>query len=238
MRSNRRLSDHVKIISKYNISTDPPPADALFWTLWNAGGEQVARQSLQTGFLNGIQNGNLDPTRYGAFNVSDIYYCHSGARDYVIAAERTTDPVLKDYFLHKHQSYEKYNKSAFATWNLTGPESLAPTETALKYSEFERAVAKGTFGTGDVSDPIFTLIVMLPCEFLWAWLASQIAPPKPGNLYGDWITGNNDPHGAYAMGNFLQDYVAKHPIDEKLAIDVYLTAMQFEYMNFNTATAS
>lgn len=238
MRSNRRLTDHAQVISKYNLNTDPPPPDSLFWKMWNAGGEQLGRQSLQTKFLAGIENGNLDPTQYGAFNISDIYYCFSGARDYVVAADRTINKVLKDYFLAKHKSYEKYNKSACASWNLSGPESVVPTETALQYSEFERAVAKGTAIGRDVSDPIYTLIVMLPCEYLWAWLASQLAPPKPGNLYSDWITGNNDPHGAYAMGNFLQDYIGKHSIDEKTAIDVYLTAMRFEYVNFNTATGS
>ncbi|OUR70401.1 hypothetical protein A9Q76_07635 [Arcobacter sp. 31_11_sub10_T18] len=79
---------------------------------------------------------------------------------------------------------------------------------------------------------------MLPCEFLWYWLASQISPAKQGNLYAPWISGNDDPHGAYVMGNFLNDYQIVNPnsIDNDLAIQIYKTAMTFEFRNFQSAT--
>ena len=64
------------------------------------------------------------------------------------------------------------------------------------YSEFESNVAAH-------EDPIYCLIVMLPCEYLWAWLGAQQSPPAPGNLYAPWITGNNEPSGACA-GEFFK----------------------------------
>ncbi|WP_428622132.1 hypothetical protein, partial [Sedimenticola sp.] len=215
MRNSRSLIDHDHLIKRHRLNTNPPSPDSLFWKMWNAGGSGIAKKALDTGFLQGIKDGNLDPIKFGAFNVSDIYYCFSGAKDYGKAAERTADPVLSDYLLNKQGSYNKYNKSACATWSLTGPQSVSPTPTAIKYSAFERSVAKGTAKEGDVEDPIFTLIAMLPCEFLWAWLAEQLAPPLHGNIYANWITSNAYPTGAYAMGNFLQDYISKNPIDEK-----------------------
>lgn len=236
MRNSRSLVDHEQLIKKHNLNTSPPPLDSLFWKMWNAGSQWIAQQALGTEFLKGIQAGNLDPIKYGAFNVSDIYYCFSGAKDYGTAAKRADNLVLKDYLIKKQESYRKYNFSACTTWNLNGPQSIAPSSTALNYSEFETSVANGTAKEGNVIDPIFTLIVMLPCEFLWAWLAEQLAPPTPGNIYADWITSNDDPNGAYAMGNFLQDYITKSPIDEDLAVVIYQNAMEYEYSNFFMAT--
>ncbi|NEO58885.1 MAG: TenA family transcriptional regulator [Okeania sp. SIO3B5] len=236
MKNNRSLGDHEHLITKHKLNRNPPPPDSLFWKMWYAVGEPIAQKTLTTGFLEGIKNGNLDPNQYGAFSVSDIYYCFHGASDYGIAAKRTTNTVLQDYYLKKQDSYNRYNQSACTTWNLTGPESIAPTPTALDYSNFERSVANGTAQEGNVKDPIFTLIVMLPCEYLWAWLASQLAPPKPGNIYASWITSNNYPDGAYAMGNFLQDYITLNPINEDVATTIYQTATEYEYKNFYTAT--
>lgn len=236
MRNNRSLADHEYLIKKHNLDTSSPPPDSLFWKMWHAGGERIAQQALATDFLQSIKNGNLNPTQYGAFNISDIYYCFHGASDYGAAAHRATNNVLKDYFLKKQESYNKYNQSACTTWNLTGSQSVSPTPTTFDYSEFERSVANGSAIDGTVKDPIFTLIAMLPCEYLWAWLASQLAPPEPGNIYASWITSNNDPAGAYAMGHFLQDYISENPINEDLATTVYLTAMEYEYSNFHTAT--
>ncbi len=79
---------------------------------------------------------------------------------------------------------------------------------------------------------------MLPCEYLWAWLAAQMNTPTSQNVYGGWITGNNDPSGSYAMGNFLVEYMAVNPgvIDQKLANDIYAWANFYEYANFSAAT--
>lgn len=231
------MADHEWLIKKHRLNTNPPSSESLFWKMWRAGGEAIAQKALNTEFVQGINAGNLDPIQYGAFNVSDIFYCFSGAKDYGSAAGRTTNAVLMDYFKNKQESYNKYNQSSCAKWNLTGPQSIAPTSVAQDYSAFERSVANGAAENGNVYDPIFTLIVMLPCEFLWAWLAGQLFPPRPGNIYGNWIISNNYPDGAYAMGNFLQDYIAMTPIDEELATVVYLKAMEYEYNNFNSSTA-
>lgn len=238
MRNSRSLIDHEYLIKKHNLNTAPPPPDSLFWKMWDCG-KQIAQQTLNTGFLKGIKAGNLDPIKYGAFNVSDMYYCFSGAEDYGVAAKRVkNNQVLKDYLIKKQESYDQYNKTACATWGLSGPQSVVPSAVARDYSKFESSVAKGMAEEGDVIDPIFTLIVMLPCDFLWSWLAEQLDPPTPGNIYADWITSNNYPDGAYAMGNFLQDYITKNPIDEDLAVTIYRIAMEYEYKNFCTATAT
>lgn len=236
MKNNRSLNDHQELIKKHQLSTDSPAEDSLFWQMWRAGSD-IAEKALNSDFIQGIKAGDLDPIQYGAFNLSDIYYCFKSAADYKVAADKAEHPVFKDYLLKKQQSYDKYNQSSLQTWSLNGPESVRPIEITKKYSEFEGSVARGSSNLGDVEDPIYTLIVQLPCEYLWAWLAQQLVNYTDNNIHADWITSNDYPQGGYAMGNFLQDYLSQHPFDTDLATKVYLQAMEFEYQNFVAATA-
>lgn len=237
MKNTRGLIDHESLIKKHNLDTAVPPPGSLFSKMFDAC-RDVAEATLATGFLQGIRRGDLDPTIYGGFSISDIFYCYRGAADYGIASKRTTDPILQDYLRKKQESYDHYNSALCRSWKLSGPQSIVPTPTAIKYSDFEISVASGKAEEGAVCDPIFALIVMLPCEYLWAWLAAQMAPPDPANIYASWITANNNPGGAYAMGNFLQNYASRHSVDEKLAIKIYRTAIEYEYRNFHSATPS
>ena len=228
MKNNRSIKLDKKTVKKHQLSTDPPPKNALFWKLWKAC-LPIAKKTLKTDFIKGIKNGTLDPVVYGGFNVSDIYYCYNGAGDYGKAVKRTKNKTLKAFLTKKYESYNKYNATFPGTWHIKNGKSIVPTKVCKAYSDFETSVAVE-------EDPIYCLIVMLPCEYLWAWLGAQLNPPKKGNLYADWITGNNYPEGAYAMGNFIEEYRKKNPINEKKALKIYKQAMTFEYQNFLTAT--
>jgi thiaminase/transcriptional activator TenA len=234
MKNGRSLHDHHSLITKHHLSTRQPGPHTLFYKLWNASFE-IAQLTLHTDFLQGIKKGNLNPIAYGAFTIRDIYYCCKGASDYGLAAKRTTDPILRDYLYAKQHSYEHYNQTLCHTWSLSNPASIQPSATIQQYSAFETSIVNGTAKEGDVRDPIFALIIMIPCEYLWAWLASQLAPPVRENIYAEWITSNNDPEGAYAMGNFLQEYISANSIDEQLAIRLYQKAIEYEYRNFHEA---
>ena len=233
MKNNRKIKLDQEAINKHQLSTDPPPPDSLFWKMWNACAD-IAEEALNTDFVQGIKNGTLDPTVYGGFNISDAYYCFNGADDYFSAANRTSDKILKAFLLKKYHSYKNYNDTFPDTWHLKDADGIVPTEVCKAYSDFESSVAQS-------EDPIYSLVTMLPCEYLWAWLGRRLAPPKKGNLYAPWINGNNDASGAYAMGNFLNDYQQRHghetiaAIDETKAMALYEKAMNFEFQNFATA---
>ncbi|QSX37408.1 hypothetical protein [Shewanella sedimentimangrovi] len=235
MRNPRRLHDHRLLVEKHRLDTQAPAADSLFWRLWQDGGSELAHKALATGFVQGIRTGSLDPRSYGAFNVSDIYYCCKGADDFGDAALRTRDPVLRDFLLHKQQSYEKYYRAACREWRLADPKAVLPSDTAKRYSDFERRLATGQAEAGKAADPIYTLIAMLPCEYLWGWLAQQLSPATDTNLYGPWISSNACVAGAFAIGNFIEAYIGEHAVDEELARQLYLTAMELEYRNFEGA---
>ena len=227
MKNNRSIKLESSFLTEHKLSTAPPPPDSLFWKMWNAC-TGIANKALNTGFIQGIKSGTLDPVTYGGFNVSDAYYCFHGAQDYLAAAQRASDPALKAFLLRKYNSYDKYNKTFPKVWHIRDAEGIVPSEVCKQYSEFESKVASH-------QDPVYMIIVMLPCEYLWAWLGEQLSPPVMGNLYAPWITGNNDPDGAYAMGNFLVDYQKENHVDEALATQLYTQAMTYEYQNFNTA---
>lgn len=230
MKNNRALSPQAveSILKAHNVAKDAPPKSALFWRLW----EQcyaIAQKALATDFIQSIKAGTLDPVVYGGFNVSDAYYCFKGAEAYQLAASRAKDIVLDAFLTKKHESYDSYNQTFPKVWHIRDAEGVVPNEVIEQYAAFEGKVAKQ-------ADPIYCLIVMLPCEYLWAWLGAELSPPEKGNLYAPWIKGNNYPSGAYAMGNFLEAYQKQHPVDEALALEYYQQAMEFECQNFAIAT--
>ncbi len=229
MRSPRRISLSVQIIAEHDLSKDPPPPDSLFWTMWNSC-SHLAEEALQTPFVQGIKAGSLDPVRYGAFNVSDAYYCFHAARDYAAAVKRADHPTLQAFLSLKHQSYQKYNATFPDVWRVKDATSIIPFDVCHQYCGLETQVASQ-------EDPIYCLVVMLPCDYLWSWLAAQLNPPAPQNLYAPWVTGNLGSTGAYAMGNFLDTYQKENPgaVDEQKAAQIYTQAMTFELKNFAAA---
>lgn len=201
--------------------------------MWNAN-QDMASAAFKTDYIQGIGYGTLDPTLYGGFNVNDGYYCFNGADDYRIAASRTTDPGLQAYLQAKASSYDIYNQSFITSWHVKDASSVVPFPITVKYSDLETAVATE-------EPPIYALIVMIPCEFLWAFLANQLVPQSPpGNLYNtDWIQPNLDASGAYKMGNYLFSYMQANPgaVDTNVANEFYRMAMTYEVQNFIAATA-
>ena len=210
------------------LSTAAPPQNALFWHLWQTC-KKTAVAALETDYIQGIGAGSLDPTQYGAFNVLDAYYCFKGADAYAVAAKRATDPILKLFLTKKHESYQKYNTSFSQTWHIRDASSVIPNTVCKKYAQLEADVAAE-------EAPIYSLIVMLPCEYLWYWLSDQLYPPQNSNLYGFWINENHYVDGAYKMGNFIELYQQQRAIDFDKALHFYSRAMQYEQQNFAMAT--
>lgn len=229
MRSPRRMSPDV-VASLPGVS-DPPPPDSLFWQMWNATTEQQ-QAALSSPFIQGIGSGTLSPETYGGFTISDALYCFDGAGDYQAAAQRVVgEPDLAAFLAAKATSYQSYNEVFPTTWRIKDGTNVLPYPATGQYADFESQIARGP-------DPIYTLIVMIPCELLWSWIATQVAPSSPaGNLYEPWITGNDDPSGAYKMGNYLASFMAAYPgvVDPVMATNLFAQAMTFEAQNFNSA---
>lgn len=207
--------------------TKPPPS-ALFWELWEKC-EPSAEAAYKTPFLQQLEGGVLCPVTFGAFFVSDLWYLYKGAASYEVAVGRTKDQDLKEYLSYKKDHYKDYMEGFKKTWRIENPTVIAATDAARQYAELEEKVAT-------TEHPIYTLIVMLPCSHLWAWLGEKMKDHVDGNVYGFWIKQNQHIGGAYKMGNFLHEYEKRNPggIDHVKAVDVYARAMKMEKDNFGS----
>ena len=226
MKHVKRIAPPKGFYAQHGISAAAPPPDSLFWTMFKAS-QDIAEKALNTGFIQGIKNGNLNPQLYGGYTVMDAYYCLKGADDYKIAAERCEDPKLKLFLDHKYQSYNSYNQQFSQTWGIESANGLRPNQAVLDYANLEHQVV-----TQD--DPVYALVAMLPCEYLWYWLSDQLKGFTDNNLYAFWIEGNLDAKGAYAMGNVIETYRQAHPdgLDPAKALEIYRGAMNGEYQDF------
>ena len=234
MRNPRRIVLSDEVIANYNLSPLSPPTNSLFWQLWLSAGSSSAASALYSPFVQGIAKGTLDPVVYGGFNVNDAYYCFEGAPDYLAASKRAVDEGLQQFLMQKYLSYETYNATFPQIWRVKDPTSIVPFPVCVEYAAFEATIAQKY-------DPIYCLIVMLPCEFLWAWLALELAinyQQGPQNLYSSWVTDNTGFDGAFAMGMYLDFYQNEYPnaIDPRTAEGIYGQAMMYELKNFLAAT--
>ncbi|MEI2387644.1 hypothetical protein [Breoghania sp. JC706] len=233
MLGNRRLGNIQHIIDKFQLDPSKPAPDSLFFKMWDAA-KPIAEATYELPFLQGILKGTLDPNSYGAYNVADAYYCDNGAEDYGTAAGRADGfPVLREFLLYKKQRYEKYNDSFSQTWHLKGTDGIAPPKAVSIYVRYEEIVTS-------LLTPAYCLVAMLPCEYLWYWLAHEMGTPKSGNLYASWITGNDYPDGAYAMGNVLDTYQKEYPhlVETDQAVWLYQFATYCEYADFASGTGA
>ena len=126
MTSSRKLT--VQFLE--SISDLRPPPDSLFWKMWD-NSKDFAEKSLNTSYIQGIQNGTLSPEKYGWSVVNDSYYCFRGADDYGEAAKRTTDPDLKDYLQKKEKSFKEYNEDFVKKWHIKDTSSVVPIPVCL-----------------------------------------------------------------------------------------------------------
>lgn len=230
MKNPRRIALTKTDLLSAEFNTDPPPPDSIFWNLWNSCAS-IAKQALATPYIQGIGSGSLDPNVFGGFYVNDAYYCFNGEQDYCEASKAATDPNVKTFLQQKYLSYSRYNEVFPTIWHVSSAQCAIPNQVTADYSAFETSVAASA--VAGKFDPVYLLIAMLPCEYLWAWLAQQLAAKRfPNNVYQAWIDDNADPSGAFAMGNFLASYQG---LNQYMAHDFYSKAMQFELDNFLVA---
>ncbi|MEM7245712.1 MAG: TenA family transcriptional regulator [Acidobacteriota bacterium] len=231
-RSPRRLGDAPSLQS-VDVPTTPPPEDSISWKLW-LGAQDLARDALQSDFVQGIANGSLDPNAYGHYSIQDVAYCVHGESDYAKTVERANaagEPVLAAFAQARHDSYRSYTSSLLESWHLNNDQAVTPGPAARAYIDFEQMVAS-------TLPPIYLIVAMIPCDQLWPWLAEQVGPKvKPGNVYAFWPKENGGWHGAYRLDNFVDRWFADHPDqhDEATATWVFRSCVTGEVNFFRSA---
>lgn len=229
----------ITLHQAYPYSDARPSPRSLFWILWESH-RDLRPKLLSTRFVRGIVNGNLLPDAYGAWTVVDAYYCFRGAASYHIAAKRATQMQMPDvaaFIATKAKEYDAFNDAVFVSgWNLRNRESIIPSAVMEAYADFEENVARRMH-------PVYSLIVQLPCEVVWAWLGDRLLSEigrrenEGTNLYKGWAEANVWETAGYAIGNFVEEFQRRYPnaIEDHVAHRLYRRAFKFEIDNFNDA---
>lgn len=233
-RSPRHLDAEHPAVRDIPLDDKTPPAqDSLSWRLWLEC-QDLAHRALESDYMQGIKNGALDPNRYGQYTVQDAVYCDRAEADYQTVEQRAKEAGEDDiaaFAKARHESYASYNLSTFAAWHIADPAAMKLSDAAEAYADFEHRVATE-------AAPIYGLIMMIPCNQLWAWLAGELRENAgPHNLYSFWIEGNDDWGGAYRLDNFIDAWAAAHPgqVDRRQALYTYRSAMTGELNFFRSA---
>lgn len=221
-------------------STTEPPPDSLFWKLWRSN-FGLASNALSTRFVEGVRTGDLSREVYTAWSQSDAFYCAQSALFYKLASDRAYgehDEVLGRFLRKKYEWFKSYNDFFYnGSYETNGNESdvngnavdAVPSRVILEYVSFQHWVVLKFH-------PVYTLIVMLPCEWLWAWLTQKLSTKvDASNEYIDWIRYNTDASSAFASANFIHNFMKSHDniIVPSIADELYRTAIIFEIDNFN-----
>ena len=229
-----RLFDFADEALKMITFSDAPPVnESISSRLWQAC-QDIAQQALNSTFMQGIGHGNLDPDHYGQYIVQDCAYCYHAQRDYQTIVDRATQAghsELAAFAKARLASYARFNQSYLKSWHISNPDALDVGQAARQYIDCEHTAASRL-------SPVYGTVVMIPCERLWPWLASQLkSDAGSSNVYSFWITENDSFHGANRVDNFIDGWFADHQEDYQweTALAVYRSAMTSELNLFRTA---
>lgn len=187
-----------------------------------------AEESFNTKYIQGIRNGNLNPDDYGKFIVEDSYYCMHGVKTLEIAYNRAGNfPEVQETLGMVRDAYKNYSDKVFVEqWHILSENSVSVNLYLRQYSDFERHVA-------EEKHPILTLVTLLPCYYLWSWLALKMSDKISNNIYGEWITENLDMESSKIISDTIEKYIKNHnDFDVELAFDCFRHAIIYENINF------
>lgn len=201
--------------------------ESLSTRLWH-NAQDLAEAALASDYIQGIQSGLLNPNYYGQYSVQDVVYCHNGVVDWQAVARRAQRPEVKQFAQARVKSWQAYAAETYGDWHISDPTAVSLSSAAQTYADFESEVCR-------TYDPLYAVVVMIPCDRLWYWLSNQIKPNGASpNAYQFWIDGNSgSDNGAAKMEAVVDDHATA--IDEAKALHVYRTAMLGEVNFFRSA---
>ncbi|MBR1693707.1 MAG: hypothetical protein IJ711_13190 [Lachnospiraceae bacterium] len=219
------------------VRTAKPPEDSFFFRVFEKNLD-VANAVIDTKYLQAMKHGVLNPQDYGCLTVLDSYYCYRAADTLLSLLSEIDDkeyPDLKRLVEVQYEGYEEYNSTFFRDWHIRTADSVNPTDTMMAYAEHEHHVMCAY-------PPIYTLVAMLPCYYLWPWFSQKIEESsdyEPG-VYKDWFEGNysgeDSYDSAYEIGNFIDAWQKDgKEFDESLAGEIFSKSMNYELAAFTEA---
>lgn len=217
-------------LRKTNLKAAPSP-DGFLMRAFNANMDS-ANSAYNSPFIEGIRTGTLDPDKYGSVNVMDAFYCYEAAKSIWDACRKSKESDSELYTLQSklYNGYASYNSTFYEHWHVLTSKSVSPTDKFRAYAAHERSVAVN-------EDPIYLLSALLPCYYLWYWMADKIDkdPTATPGVYKNWVDGNKyEPTSAYLIDKFITQWINDGKAwDESKAMTIFSTSMQCESNVFN-----
>ncbi|XP_053393350.1 uncharacterized protein LOC123530333 [Mercenaria mercenaria] len=191
--------------------------------LWSETNE-LQQAALDTYVVQGLKNGSLDPSDFGAYMVQDAIYTHSSKESIDVTIGKTTDPDLKQFLQEKAKSYESLYIDLFKQWHIDDPHGIKLGSACENYTNHLSNVAK-------TMEPAYLVVAMVPCVKLWPWIGTQIkADFNSFGVYTKWIRENFDPEykGYQVYDLMVDDAYREGTIDKDIALSVYVASMKGE----------
>lgn len=220
MRCPRLVDFSHELLAALDFRHTPPEGDSIAAKLW-AACQDLASEALKSDFMQGIGKGTLSPDNYGQYTIQDCAYCVDAADDYRSMETRANaagETTLAAFAKARYTGFIKYNVDLLPAWHIGKTDALVLNKAAELYVAHEHTVAS-------TLEPVYGLITQIPCSQLWPWLCEQLKAGSPAhNLYGFWLTENDEWHSAHRLDNFVNTWFAANP--DKYDWDTALFAMQ------------
>tara|TARA_B100000073_G_C23744389_1_gene574668 strand:+ start:7113 stop:7736 length:624 start_codon:yes stop_codon:yes gene_type:complete len=194
--------------------------------LWESNIE-IAKQSLNTNFVQGIKSGELPKNKFQSYIAQDYYFLMCFARSYGLAISKSNDinsiKILSGLLmgvseeLILHESYAK-------KWECN--LSLNKIKPATKqYTDFLDEVSKKF-------NMIEIMVAMSPCMSLYSWIGKNLAKSNIDNTYKEWVITYSD-ESFSNLAKALEDLIdiQSEAYNFKLLNKIYEKAMELE-LNF------
>ena len=188
----------------------------------------IAKQSLNTNFVQGIKSGELPKNKFQSYIVQDYYFLECFARSYGLAISKSQDKntirILSELLMGVSEElilHEGYARKWGCDLSLN---KINPA--TKKYTDFLYEVSKKY-------NMVEILVAMAPCMSLYSWIGQNISKSSFNKTYKDWVL-------TYADENFsnlakcLENLIDKSSenCDFTLLNNLYKKAMQLELIFF------
>ena len=146
--------------------------------LWDrclkAGLPQLA---VQTKWIQGIKNGDLNPNNYGRYTVQDVGYCQRATDNWKTAKDKSKDydEDIYQYCSDQVKSMMRFTAELANSWHVR-PDGVVLGEPLEKYLDYEEYIVNNY-------QPPYFCVAMYACYYLWPWVCQQIGEPQKTNVY-------------------------------------------------------
>ena len=153
----------------------------LSQSLWEKN-LNLAKQSLQTKFVQGIKNGSLPKDKFKAYVAQDYYFLKSFSHAYGLAVSKCNDKkvlrVLSELLLGVSEElilHEGYSKE------------LDIDLKTIKIETATREYTKFLYEVSTNNSLIEIICSMTPCMRLYSWIGCSLSNNIENNPYSEWI---------------------------------------------------